>query len=82
MPISASTPRIATKPIGAPEDSIAATTPMIPSGATAMTTNMVRKLCTCIMVSSRMTKIITGTAARIGSWLSALDSTVPPTATL
>ena len=45
MPISASTPRIATKPRGAPLGSKASTTPINASGATANTRNSRWKLC-------------------------------------
>ena len=39
MPISASTPRMATKPSGRADSSRAATTPISPSGATLSTRN-------------------------------------------
>ena len=49
MPISASTPRMATKPSGAWLGSSAATTPMSASGATAKTRNSRWKLCNWII---------------------------------
>ena len=79
MPISASTPRIATNPKGAPVGSKAATTPIRPSGATAMTMNINRKLCIWIITSVSITSSISGATAAIGPWLSALDSTTPAT---
>ncbi len=81
IPISASTPRIATNPSGAPLGSKAMTTPIKASGATANTRNSRWKLCSCIIRIVAMMKSISGTTASIGAWLFALSSTEPPIAT-
>ena len=60
MPIKASTPRIATKPSGAPNGSSAATTPMRPSGATLTTSASFPKLCSCTIRNVAITSSITG----------------------
>ena len=81
MPISASTPRMATKPIGAPLGSSAATTPISPSGATATTRNSRWKLCSWIIRIVAMMNSMSGTTAAIGPCALALSSTGPATAT-
>ena len=47
MPLSAMTPRMATKPSGAWNSSSAATTPISPSGAVRNTIDISEKLCSC-----------------------------------
>ena len=73
---------MATKPIGAPLGSSAATTPISASGATANTRNRRWKLCSCSIRMVAMMNSISGTTATIGAWLLALSSTLPPMATL
>ena len=81
MPISASTPRIATKPSGWPVGSSAATTPISPSGATLTTRNSFWKLCSCSISTVAIRNSISGTTAAIGLSHLPLSSTLPPTAT-
>ena len=58
MPVSASTPRIATNPRGLSASSKAATTPMTPMGATLSTRNMLLNLCSwTISTVTMMTSI-------------------------
>ena len=82
MPTSARIPRIATNPIGTPNGTSVATTPISPSGAAAKTMAASRTLCICAMTSTAMMSSINGTTAAIGAWLSAEDSTEPPISTL
>ncbi|SPU70046.1 Uncharacterised protein [Brucella neotomae] len=77
MPISASTPRIATKPSGLPLGSKAATTPINPSGATAPRGTGAGSFAIAPSTPVAMTKSISGTTAAIGPWLLPLSSTVP-----
>ena len=73
MPVSASTPRIATKPSGLSERSRAATTPMRPRGATLSTRNRRLKLWSWIISTvSIRTSIIGRTAATDALRLAAL----------
>ena len=60
MPISATMPRIATKPSGVPVGSSAATTPIRPSGATLITRKSFWKLWSWIIRMVSITKIMTG----------------------
>lgn len=79
MPISARIPRIATKPIGVPVGSNAATTPISPSGATLATRNSFCTLCNWIIRKVAMRNSISGTTLAIGPSALPLSSTVPPT---
>ena len=63
MPVSASTPRMATKPSGACASSKAATTPISPSGATLSTSSTRWKLCSWNIRMVSTSSIITGTTA-------------------
>ncbi len=67
MPISASTPRMATNPNGAPEGISAATTPISPSGAAQNTTNERRNPCICNITKKAMISSISGTTAAMGA---------------
>ena len=80
MPLSASTPRIATKPSGACASSRAATTPMIPSGATLSTSNTRWKLCSWKIRMVSTTSTIAGTTASTEAFALPLSSTEPPVA--
>ena len=80
MPLSASTPRIATKPSGACASSKAATTPMSPSGATLSTSSTRWKLCNWNIRMVSTSSIIAGTTASTEAFAFALSSTEPPVA--
>ena len=80
MPINASTPRMATKPSGAPDPNNAATTPISPSGATLTTRASLPKLCNWTIKKNPITSSMTGTTAAIGPCDFALSSTAPPVA--
>ena len=78
MPTSASTPRIATKPMGVPVGTSASTTPISPSGATLATRNIFCTLCNWIIKKVAIKNSINGTTCAIGPCALALCSTVPP----
>ncbi|KAF1068139.1 MAG: hypothetical protein GAK45_01452 [Pseudomonas citronellolis] len=82
MPISARIPRIATKPIGVPVGSSAATTPINPSGATLATSSIFCTLCNWIIRKVAIRNSISGTTWPIGPCALPLSSTVPPVASL
>ena len=66
IPISASTPRRATKPNGVPVGNSATTTPINPKGATLTTRNSFWKLCSCSISTVAIRNNMSGTTAAIG----------------
>src|SRR4029077_8841526 len=78
MPTSASTPSIATKPIGFWATSSAATTPMRPRGATLSTSKTRWKLCNWNIRMVKTSTAIAGKTACTDAWALALSSTDPP----
>ncbi|MNN41258.1 hypothetical protein D3C81_1553650 [compost metagenome] len=79
MPISA---RMALKPKGWSNSSSAGTAPITPSGAVAKTMNITPKERTWNMITTRVSRIITGNSAASALLALALSSTGPAMVTL
>ncbi len=75
------TPSWATKPMGVPVGSIAATTPIRPNGAMASARNILEKLRSCTISNASMTSSVIGRTAMIDALPLAASSTEPPTST-
>jgi hypothetical protein len=82
MPISATVPSIATKPIGFCVTNSARTTPMTPSGATLQTRKRRLKLCIWIIRTVSISTTTMGKTARTEFCPFALSSTLPPSTIL
>ena len=78
IPDSAIVPSIATKPNGWLKTSMAAVTPISPSGAVSTTIATREKLCSCSMSTVRTTSASSGSPAMTDFWPLALSSTAPP----
>ena len=77
MPSSAMTPRMATKPNGAPLIRSAAAAPMMPSGPVASTSIDLPKCCSWTISNMTIMASMIGALAAIEAWLSA-ESSAPP----
>ncbi len=82
MPISAMTPRLATKPKGLPKAISASATPISPSGAVSSTITVRRMLCSCIISRVITATTISGITALSACSFFADSSIVPPMSTL
>ena len=78
MPMSEMMPRMATKPMGAPDSNSAAATPMTASGPVATTRKSRWKLCSCSIRIVIMRNSMSGKTAKTLACALALSSTVPP----
>ena len=72
---------MATKPIGAPDMSSAAATPMMASGAVSSTSNRRWKLISCTIRMVIIRNSMSGKTTKMLACALALSSTVPPATT-